>query len=261
VIRHSAIYQGAVHHARRRPGHAFRFPLAMLYLDLDELPELLAGAGPLRAGRLGLLSFHRGDYLPGAAGLADEARDRVERALGRRPAGPVRLLCQVRSLGYVFNPVAFYYCFEAGGERLEAVVAEITNTPWGERHCYVLAAGEDGARDAFPKAFHVSPFHPMAQLYRWHLGVPGDRLVVDMANREGEAEVFRARLELTRRPWTAGALWWAALRHPLLTWRIHLAIYLHALWLWLVGAAFHAHPASRVEPAPTLPPREPDDAR
>jgi DUF1365 family protein len=244
VSRHSAVYEGAVTHARRGPAHAFRLRLAMLYLDLDELPGLLSGPGPLRAGRFGLLSFFRGDYLRGAAGLADEARDRVERATGRRPAGPVRLLCQVRALGYVFNPVTFAYCFAEGGERLEAVVAEITNTPLGERHAYVLGAGPAGARAAFEKDFHVSPFQPMAQRYRWDLAAPGERLLVEMASAEGGAEVFRARLELRRRPWSPGALWRAALLHPLMTWRLHLAIYAHALLLWLKGARFHAHPVA-----------------
>jgi len=240
----SAVYHGTLSHARRgRVAHAFGYRLHMLYLDLGELPRLLAGPGPLRHGRFGLLSFQRADYLGDPSrGLADEVRDWVERELGFRPAGPVRLLTQVRCLGYVFNPVSFYFCHGAEG-RLEAVVAEITNTPWNERHAYVLRAQADGARANFAKAFHVSPFFAMDQRYHWSFTAPGDRLEVEMVNTDGGGEVFRARLSLTRRPWSASALWRAALLSPLMTWKVHLAIYLHAFLLWWKGAPFQPHPA------------------
>jgi DUF1365 family protein len=155
----------------------------------------------------------------------------------------------VRSLGYAFNPVSFYYCFGADGRSLEAVVAEITNTPWGERHAYVVPAGPAGASQAFAKRFHVSPFFGMAQTYRWSFDVPGDRLQVDMQNREGGREVFRARLELERRPWSAPALWRAATLQPLMAWKVHAAIYWQALRLWAKRVPFHPHPANRAAEA------------
>jgi DUF1365 family protein len=242
----SAVYRGTVAHARRGPrSHAFRYDLYMLYLDLAELPGLLAEKGPLRPGRFGLLSFERADYLRGAQDLADEARGRVERELGFRPAGPVRLLTHVRSIGYVFNPVSFYFCFGADGETLEAVVAEITNTPWMERHAYVLRAGPGGVATSFPKRFHVSPFLGMEHGYRWSIGVPGPSLSVTMVNEEGGHEVFRAQLDLRRRPWSARALWLAALAMPLMAWKVHAAIYWQALRLWVKGAPFFEHPRKR----------------
>jgi DUF1365 family protein len=240
-----------VSHARRGPRpHAFAYRLYMLYLDLEELPRLAAPAGPLRLERPGLLSFSRADYLGDPArDLAAEVRDRVESELGFRPAGPVRLLTHVRSLGYVFNPVSFYFCFAPGGQRLEAVVAEITSTPWNERHAYVLRAGAEGATAAFPKAFHVSPFFGMQQTYEWRLSVPGEDLQVEMVNREGDAEVFRAGLRLRRRAWSAGAVRRAALLQPLMAWKVHAAIYWQALRLWVKGVPFHVHPAKRAATA------------
>jgi DUF1365 family protein len=239
----SAVYSGSVTHARRGAhAHAFRYGLYMLYLDLAELPGLLARHGPLRGGRFGLLSFERSDYLRGAADLAEEARRRVEAALGFRPAGPVRLLTHVRSLGYAFNPVSFYFLFGADGETLEAVVAEITNTPWGERHAYVLRAGPGGVTAEFPKTFHVSPFLEMDHGYRWRITAPGGSLGVEMVNERGGEELFRARLDLRRRPWSAWQLWRAALGQPLMAWKVHAAIYWQAFRLWAKGAPVFTHP-------------------
>jgi DUF1365 family protein len=247
----SAIYRGRVTHLRRgTPEHAFSYRLHMLYLDLAELPGLLAGPGPLRPGRLGLVSFRRADYLGDPArDLGDEVRDRVERELGFRPEGPVRLLAHARSAGYVFNPVSFYFCFDADGATLRAVVAEITNTPWQERHAYVLRAGPDGAVASFPKRFHVSPFFGMNQTYRWTVGAPGLSLRVEMGNDQDGRELFRARLELQRHPWSAAALWRTALASPLLSWKVHAAIYWQALRLWVKGARFHVHPSKGAAPS------------
>jgi hypothetical protein len=254
TARESAIYRGTLAHARRGVRtHAFSYGVYLLYLDLDEVAALLAGPGPLRAGAFGLLSFRRADYLGGEGDLAEAARDRVQAALGFRPSGPVRLLTSVRSLGYVFNPVSFYYCFDPDGRTLRAVVAEVTNTPWGERHAYVVPAGPDGVRSEVAKRFHVSPFFGMEQAYRWRLGVPGDGIEVEMVNEEAGQEVFRARLALRRRPWSAAGLWRAALGQPLMTWKVHAAIYWQAFRLWAKGVPFHVHPARRAAEAARRP--------
>jgi hypothetical protein len=238
----SAIYEGVVSHARRGPrAHAFSYRVYMLYLDLGELPGL------------GLRGFRRSDYLGDPSrDLAEAVRDRVEAALGFRPSGPVRLLTHVRSLGYVFNPVSFYYCFDADGETLRAVVAEITNTPWNERHAYVLPAGAGGADARFEKRFHVSPFFPMEQEYAWSLGVPGERLDVEMQNVQDGSEVFRARLALRRRAWSPAAHRRATFLQPLMAWKVHAAIYWQALRLWVKGTPFHVHPTKRAA-APAAP--------
>jgi hypothetical protein len=248
----SAIYAGQVSHARRGPrAHGFAYRLYLVYLDLDELPGLLeGGTGSAREGRIGPLTFRRSDYLGDPArDLASEVRDRVEAALGFRPRGPVRLLTHLRSGGHAFNPVSFYFCFGEGGERLEAVVAEITNTPWNERHAYVLPAGPDGASASFPKRFHVSPFFDMDQTYEWSIGTPGEGLSVEMVNREGGREVFRARMRLARTPWSLAALRRAARLQPFMAWKVHLAIYWQALRLWLKRTPFFVHPAKRAAPA------------
>lgn len=217
----SAIYTGRIAHARQQPRrHGFAYRIYMLYLDLDELPSLRFGR-LFAQERAALLSYYRSDYgTDSTQELKHEVLDAVQGALGRRPAGPVRVLTHVRSLGYVFNPVSFYYCYAEDGETLEAVVAEITNTPWHERHRYVIAAKDGLASDEFAKSFHVSPFFPMQQRYRWHLTKPAELLRLTMDNlAEGEV-VFKARLTLKRRALNGANLWRVALTQPLMSARL-----------------------------------------
>ena len=254
MIRHSAFYTGVVRHRRREPGHEFAFPLFMAYLDLDELPEALAASRLLGEGRLRPLRFRREDYLRhGDLGLADSVRARVREQLGAAPTGPIRMLTHLRTFGYVFNPVTFYFCFD-DRDRLAAIVAEITNTPWGERHAYVLdasSASSDPARDRylrwrFGKEFHVSPFMPMDLGYDWVFTPPADDLFVHMNLREAgqDAKVFDATLQMKRREFGPGAIRALLVRYPLLTARVIGRIHFEALRLWLKRAPVFPNPST-----------------
>jgi len=149
----SCLYEGSILHLRREPRRLFRHPLTLAYLDLEEVGALLDGR--LVRSSPGLVRFRRSDYLGDPRIDLDHAvRDLVERRTGQRPRGPVRVLTQLRSFGHCFNPVSFYYCLDDTSGRIAALVAEVTNTPWGERHAYVIP---DGA-GRFGKALHVSPF-------------------------------------------------------------------------------------------------------
>ena len=141
----SCIYRGHVRHRRFTPvEHAFRYPLFMMYLDLDELPHVLDVHPLWSARRPAPAWFRRRDYHGDAAVPLDEAvRATVAEQTGSRPRGPIRLLTHLRYFGYCFNPVSFYYCFDEEDRRVETIVAEVNNTPWGERHCYVLPMSEE----------------------------------------------------------------------------------------------------------------------
>lgn len=251
----SALYEGTVEHRRLEPRpHAFRNRLFMVYLDLEELPRVFERRLLWSSGTRNLVWFRRADYMaPHDRPLREVVLDRVEAATGRRPAGAVRMLTHLRTFGYVFNPVTFYYCFDAE-ERLEAIVSEITNTPWFERHAYVhdVRAAREPATDGsalvtwrFAKDFHVSPFFGMDLDHVWRFGVPGERLDVRMTNVQDGRAVFHAGLALERRPLTGRELARALVLHPLLTFRVHAAIYVQAGLLWLKRTPFFAHPGRR----------------
>lgn len=239
----SALYEGLVAHRRLAPrAHAFRYRVGLLALDLDELPGLFRGRLLWSCERANVVSFRRADYLgPPELALKAAVLARVEAELGRRPRGPVTLLTQLRVLGYAFNPVSFYLCHDERGE-LDALVAEITNTPWGERFAYVLDARGGQRAWRFPKRFHVSPFLPMELEYDWRLASDAHGLRVHMTDLAQGRPVFQAGMELTRRALDGRGLARLLVRYPLQPQRVSAAIYWQALRLWWKRTPFFPHP-------------------
>jgi DUF1365 family protein len=222
--------------------HEFSYPVSMAYLDLAELRTVFARRMFWSVGRMNLVWFRREDYLGDPeTPLAAAARDLVEDQLGIRPAGPVRLLTNLRRLGHNFNPVSFYYCFSPGGERIEATIAEVTNTPWGETHRYVVPGA---GRATVEKAMHVSPLMGMDQSYELNLGHPGSSLAVGIASRAQGRPVFAAALTLERRELTRAQMARALVRYPAPTLLLMARIYLQALRLRLKGVQWHPHPSA-----------------
>jgi len=247
----SCLYVGQVRHRRHATRqHAFRYRVHMCLLDLDELPQLFDRFWLYSARRPALGWFRRADYHGDAAvPLGTAIRDTVERSTGIRPTGPVRLLTHLRCFGYCFNPVSFYYVFDATDTRVTHVVAEITNTPWNERHSYVLptdataAPGSHTWRWQFAKAFHVSPFLPMDMQYDWRFSAPDSTLLVHMENWRDGARDFDATLTLVRRPITQRSMLRALLAVPPMTLKVIVLIYWQALRLALKRIPFHPHPS------------------
>ena len=246
----SAIYEGSVRHRRHAPReHAFEYGMAQLYLDLDELGDVFRGRWLWSLERKNLAAFHREDFLGDPAqALKDAVRDRVETATGERPLGPVRLLTHLRYAGYSFNPVSFYYCHDASGV-LHSIVAEITNTPWKQRHAYVLPVASAAHRGralrwTFDKAFHVSPFLPMDRRYGWSFTTPGEDLRVHMDVFNGETREFDASVALQRRPLDGRSLARVLWGYPLMTAQVIAAIHWQALRLWIKRTPIHDHPST-----------------
>jgi len=244
----SAIYSGLVRHRRLRPRrHEFDYRLFMLYLDLDELDRVFADRWLWSVERPNLVSFRRRDHMgPQDVGLDEAVRRRVRQSTGVRPAGPIRLLTHPRYLGYVFNPISVYYCFDAAGERVQAFIAEVSNTPWNERHWYVLPvdSGGKGGYHEFrvDKAMHVSPFMTMDHVYDWRIGEPGERLDIHLRNTCRGEHLFDASLALQREPLDARHCARHLFRQPFMTGRVIAAIHWQALRLWLKGIPLQPHP-------------------
>ena len=259
---HSALYTGWVSHRRRAPRrHAFRYPLFMVWLDLAELDQVFRGRWLWGVERRAVASFRRADHLgDSSVPLERCVRDLVAGETGSRPLGAIRLLTHLRYFGYCFNPVSFYYCYDAADRDIVAVVAEVANTPWGERHCYVLDCADARAVAAAPtagtagavvrrwrsdKRMHVSPFMPMDLQYDWQLSAPAARLTVHMRCTRGAQQLFDATLSLRRRPLGGRTLAATLLRFPWMTARVVTAIHWQALRLWLKRVPYHAHPTAR----------------
>jgi DUF1365 family protein len=195
---HSCIYEGRVWHHRMTPvDHRFKYRLYMAYLDLDDLPQLTGPRGLISKRRLATASFRRADHLHGTSGdLQTDLRQLILERAGVTVQGPIRLLTQLRYFGYFFSPLNLYYCFDSAGEAVQAIVAEVNNTPWREQHCYVLwegnqTPGKAHLRYVHRKEFHVSPFMEMDYDYRWRLSVPGDSAVRAIAERAWRRNVLR----------------------------------------------------------------------
>jgi DUF1365 family protein len=233
----SCLYEGVVRHQRAEPPRGFQNRIALAYLDLEELPILLNGR--LVSPGPGVVRFRRRDYHGDPATPLDRAvRDTVQERTGRRPAGSIRLLTHLRNFGHCFNPVSFYYCLDETQQRLDAVMAEVTNTPWGERHAYVIPEGHGD----FDKALHVSPFMDMEQAYACQAPLPGQEASVRIRSLRDGRPVFEAGLDLRRRELTRQSLRAVTRRYPAATIRVLALIYAHAVGLRLAGAPVFAHP-------------------
>lgn len=268
----SAIFKGHIRHRRFEPTeHAFSYPIFMLYLDLDELPSLFEKKWYCSLSRLNFVRFKREDFLsPNEPCLKKAVLDTVSEKVSPGLANSitsVRALMHLRYLNVVFNPVVFYYCFDAE-EKLIAIVSEITNTPWEERHAYVLPIGEDGWDTAnplpnyslkgkekhqfeFKKTFHVSPFNPMNMDYRWVFSTPSEKLFVHMDNflqapnadskDAMPSKHFDATLVMTRYDFDKN-LAKTLIQYPFMTVKVITGIYWQALKLKLKGVPFYDHP-------------------
>lgn len=242
----SCLYRGTILHRRVEPAVGFRYPIELWYVDLDEMPGLLGGR--LVADRPGVVRFRRSDYLRGvdpSLPLAESVRRLIAERSGRRLEGPIRMLTAPRTFGACFNPVTFLYCFDRAGERVEAVLAEVTNTPWGERHVYVLGGQEDGRGGLsghLSKALHVSPFMGMDHEYAFRAGRPGEALSLHIESARGGERAFDATLALRRAELTPGTVRRHLLRFPLGSLRTLALIYGNALRLRLRGAPYFPHP-------------------
>jgi DUF1365 family protein len=243
-----SLYVGEVMHARLKPvAHRFVYKVFSLLVDLDRLDEADAASPLFSVGRFNLASFREGDHGSGdGAPLGDQARRLLARAGVDLDGGRILLLCYPRILGYVFNPLATYWCYDAAGA-LKAVIYEVTNT-FHERHAYVAPVAEGelgpaGLRQSRDKLHYVSPFIEMAMTYAFRLRPPGDSVRLRILTSDAEGPVLSATFAGERRPLTSRALLRLCAAMPLMTLKVFGGIHWEAAKLWFKGARLVRYPA------------------
>ena len=244
----SCLYVGSIHHRRYTPAvHQFRHSLFLASIDLDDVDSLFRYPLLFSTSRFSIVQFRRSDYHGDSAhSLSDCIRELIYERTGETLTGPIRLLTHLRYFGFAFNPVSLYYCYESDGETLATIVAEVTNTPWGEQHCYVIPVDTENDNKIraveCQKEFHVSQFMEIAMRYRWRISKPAENLTLGIENYDGTERVFDATLQLVRRELTPIQMTWMLIRYPLMAWKVIAAIYWHAIRLWWKRVPFVPHP-------------------
>ena len=241
----SAIYNGTLMHYRHIPKHhGFKYNTKMVLLDLDELDTLFSRSKLWVKEQLGFVSFRRKDYLPDDTSTVKEAVVRtVEAETGQRPNGPIYMLANLRYWGMQFNPASFFYCFDGDDQSLSAILIEVHNTPWGERHRYVLPLTQpDQTVFQFDKQFHVSPFNPMDMRYTCTFSPPAQHLSVRMEIHKNNELHFEAALKLERQELNSEVMRHFGTNAWKLPIKIMGGIYWQAVKLLARRVPFYSHP-------------------
>ncbi len=239
----SCLYECRVMHHRLEPKEShFRYRIFMFALDLDELDGLRVGG--FSSNRWNLYSFRDRDHLTLPGMEHASLRENLSVWLSARGiqlpvGGRILLVTLPRVLGYIFNPVSFYFCSDATGAPLCAVV-EVGNT-FGELKPYLLTAPEtDGSFQLLtPKHFYVSPFSALDLCFDFKLRVPAETLDIHIDDRNADRPVLLTALAGQRAPLTTARLAWLTLKYPLITLQVIALIHWHALLLWLRRLPWH----------------------
>jgi uncharacterized protein len=239
----SAIYKGKVRHRRFLPrSHFFHYNLFLNWIDLDEVPQIFKYSPFIGSGKWpSIIKFNRRKYMGShKEDLRKVVKDKIETELGFRPEGKVFILTTLQYLGFCFNPVSFYFAYD-NDNNLQAMAAEINNTPWNQRHTYCFDL-RSKKNHTFEKDFHISPFMPMDIEYKWHLGRPGKTLAIHMQNFQKSELLFDVTMKLKRNPYSIWEMLKCSLLYPFLPFKIITGIYYHAFRLWLKKVPFYSHP-------------------
>jgi DUF1365 family protein len=238
----SCLYECSVMHHRLEPKeHQFRYRIFMFALDLDELDEVARRIPFFSRNRANVYAFRDSDHLPLGQPTAKENLVAFLAQHGIRfpPTGRITLITLPRVLGYIFNPVSFYFCHDDEGAPLCAVV-QVSNT-FGEMKPYLVREFTDGNlfRLITPKHFYVSPFSALDLAFDFKLRIPAEELEIHIDDRVGERRVLLSALAGRRAPLTTAKLAWFTLKYPLITLKVITLIHGHALLLWLKRLPWH----------------------
>lgn len=248
LVFNSVLFTGTLRHRRFTPSpHQFTYRLFMFCLDINTIAHSLQHIKYASFEKFNWFSFRRKNYLsqPDVA-LDDYARQVVQQKLNLYPQGKIFLLTQLSCLGYCFNPISIYFIFDKANQYLEYLLLEVTNTPWGEKHNYVLQSMEKSKNSVyhyeFEKELHVSPFMAMNYKYQVTIKLTEQKIIVQMENHKNGNKDFDATLTLDAVPKKGNSFKAIFIRFPLITYKVSAAIYWQALKLWLKKVPVYFHP-------------------
>ncbi len=240
------IYTGKVQHRRFLPIlHHFSYDVFMFFFDLNNITETFEEIRSISVEKFNHYSFYRKNYLSDPTLPLDQCvRRSIEDKYNVYPKGKIYILTQLSCLGYCFNPISLYFIYNDDQTELDYLIAEVTNTPWGERHNYVLGNPEKPKSNIyhyqFEKELHVSPFLGMKYLYNFTLNLGEEKIIVHMENHANSKKHFDATLSLRANMSTPPDK--LLRQYPLMSYKVVTAIYWQAFKLWMKGATFHPHP-------------------
>ena len=240
MMRESAIYHGQVFHHRFVPKrHQFSYKVFLYWLKLNEISDLASSIKGFSdtEGGISVVRFKRSDYLGDPQVKLEEAvKNRMLELGAQDVSGDVFFLGQLRTFGWYFSPVNFYYLRNSNGH-FTYLLAEVSNTPWNQRHHYLVDLEKQA--DA-PKAFHVSPFNPMDMQYQWHIQAPGEQLKLHLSCKQTRKH-FHAALNMRRQTFSNRNFRRALLGIPSMTLKTVAGIYWQATKLFVKGVPFYSH--------------------
>lgn len=251
MLKHK-LYSGQVTHQRLTPvNHHFSYHLFMVYLNLKNPDSAFKNRLLWSLENINVASFKRKDHLGNPHNtLESEVRKLILDKYNFEPKGDICLLTQLRYFGFLMNPVSFYFCWNGTNDSVDFIVAEVTNTPWSERYCYVLDCRNQSDTFQFnlDKQFHVSPFLPMEQQYQWQFTINPQQIMIIMNNYEHEKLVFNACLDLKPKAMSSTNMAYILIRHPFMTLKVAAGIYYQAMKLWFKKVPFYPHPKHNTKP-------------
>ena len=246
MMKDNYIYEGTVRHRRYTPfNRTFKYKIFMTFFDISHIEDMFKRSILWNINKRALISFYRIDYHGDPKISLDQSvRQTIKEKTNYMPKGPIRLLTHLRYFGYCFNPVSFYYCYDKNDSQVELIMAEVTNTPWNERHCYFITNKKNKSfKENLKKKFHVSPFWDMDHDYEWLFSQPEDSINVHMVNFKEGDKIFDATLQLSNKvDMSFKKLIINTFKYPFITLTTYLRIHFQALILLIRGATFHNHP-------------------